>query len=80
MTMFTLSLLLAPLPFLLPVAIVWLVQLGKRERALIRANAEVAPLNAQIRKLEQRLATVEALVIEPGYRLTHQIEALRDAA
>ncbi len=80
MTIFTLSLLLAPLPFLLPVAIVWLVQLGKRERALIRANAEVAPLNAQIRKLEQRLATVEALVIEPGYRLTHQIEALRDAA
>lgn len=80
MTIFTLSLLLAPLPFLLPVAIVWLVQHGKRERALIRANAEVAPLNAQIRKLEQRLATAEALVIEPGYRLTHQIEALRDAA
>lgn len=52
MTIFTLSLLLAPLPFLLPVAIVWLVQHGKRERALIRANAEVAPLNAQIRKLE----------------------------
>lgn len=47
---------------------------GERIKLLSQENAE---LRAQIGSLKDRLANVERIVTDSGYRLTHEIEALR---
>ncbi|PLK26338.1 hypothetical protein [Novosphingobium sp. TH158] len=48
---------------------------GERIRLLSQENAQ---LRAELGSLKDRLATVERIVTDSGYSLTHQIEALRD--
>ena len=47
---------------------------GERIRLLSQENAQ---LRAELGSLKDRLATVERIVTDSGYSLTHQIEALR---
>lgn len=48
---------------------------GERFR---RMGEENASLRAELATVKDRLATVERIVTDSGYRLTNQIEALRD--
>lgn len=41
-------------------------------------GAENAQLRAELGSVKDRLATVERIVTDSGYALTHQIDALRD--
>jgi len=49
---------------------------GERIKLLSQENAQ---LRAEIGSMKDRLATVERIVTDSGYQLTHQIEALRGA-
>ena len=49
---------------------------GERIKLL---SAENAQLRAELGSVKDRLATVERIVTDGGYSLTHQIEALRDS-
>lgn len=49
------------------------------ERIKLLSN-ENAQLRAELGSVKDRLATVERIVTDGGYALTHQIEALRDQA
>jgi len=48
---------------------------GERVRMLTHENAE---LRAELGSLKDRLGNVERIVTDSGYRLGHEIEALRD--
>ena len=50
---------------------------GERIKLLSQENAQ---LRAELGSVKDRLATVERIVTDGGYSLTHQIEALRDSA
>ena len=41
-------------------------------------SQENAQLRAELGSIKDRMATVERIVTDSGYQLTHQIEALRD--
>ena len=43
-------------------------------------SQENAQLRAELGSVKDRLATVERIVTDSGYHLTHQIDALRDTA
>lgn len=49
---------------------------GERIKLL---SAENAQLRAELGSVKDRLATVERIVTDGGYSLTHEIEALRDS-
>lgn len=49
---------------------------GERIKLLSQENAQ---LRAELGSVKDRLATVERIVTDGGYSLTHQIEALRDS-
>ena len=49
---------------------------GERIKLLGQENAQ---LRAELGSIKDRLATLERIVTDSGYSLTHQIEALRDA-
>ncbi len=46
-------------------------------KQLVHENAQ---LRSELGAVKERLATIEAIVTDGGYGLTHQIEALRDKA
>ncbi|MEJ6009455.1 hypothetical protein [Novosphingobium aquae] len=48
---------------------------GERIKLLTQENAT---LRAELGSVKDRLATIERIVTDGGYSLTHQIEALRD--
>ena len=47
----------------------------ERVRLLSQENAQ---LRAELGSMKDRLATVERIVIDSGFQLTHEIESLRD--
>jgi hypothetical protein len=59
-----------------PVAIVWLVQRGKRERARLAALREGAPLLARLEAAERRIAALEAIATDPAVKLARSIDSL----
>lgn len=70
-------------PFLMVVAIVWIVQQGKNRRAEAalggsREDAAVmGAMQAQIDKLTDRVAVLERLVTDDDRRLAREIDSLR---
>lgn len=71
-------------PFVMVVAIVWLVQKGKNERANLlsdasrRDDAIVGQMQQQIDRLTDRVAVLERLVTDDDRRLSREIDGLRD--
>ena len=70
-------------PFLMVVAIVWLVQNGKLRRAELlsrgshKDDAVMGEMQAQIDKLTDRVAVLERLVTDDDRRLSREIDSLR---
>ncbi|QMW23209.1 hypothetical protein [Sandaracinobacteroides saxicola] len=60
----------------LPLGIVWLVQRGKLERALLQVQVASAPDAARLDRIESRLATLEAIVTDTPGQLARDIAAL----
>jgi phage shock protein B len=71
-------------PFAMVVAIVWVVQKGKNERAGIRNatsredNAIIGQMQQQIDRLTDRVQVLERLVTDDDRRLSREIDGLRD--
>jgi phage shock protein B len=71
-------------PFVMVVAIVWLVQKGKLERSQMRSGmsredgAIVGQMQQQIDRLTDRVAVLEKLVTDDDRRLSREIDSLRD--
>ncbi len=71
-------------PFAMIVAIVWLVQKGKNERANVLSGASrqndaiVGQMQQQIDRLTDRVAVLERLVTDDDRRLSREIDGLRD--
>ena len=71
-------------PFLMVVAIVWLVNRNKLEAKRLEATAEAtgeraAQYASRVQQLEDRVQVLERIVTDRGYDVATQIEALRDA-
>ncbi|HOZ27038.1 MAG TPA: hypothetical protein PLH23_01815 [Hyphomonadaceae bacterium] len=70
-------------PFLMVVAIVWIVQQGKNRRAEAARGgsreeaAVMGAMQAQIEKLTDRVAVLERLVTDDDRRLSREIDSLR---
>ena len=70
-------------PFVMVVAIVWLVQNGKNKRAEMASGgsredqAIIGQMQHQIDKLTDRVAVLERLVTDDEARLAAEIEKLR---
>ena len=70
-------------PFLMVVAIIWLINNRKLEEKRIAATAEgsaekAAQYASRVTELEQRVQVLERIVTDKGYDVATQIEALRD--
>jgi phage shock protein B len=71
-------------PFVMVVAIVWLVQNGKNKRAQMitggsrEDQAVIGQMQQQIDKLTDRVAVLERLVTDDDRRLAREIDSLRD--
>ncbi|MEZ6028540.1 MAG: hypothetical protein R3C46_02220 [Hyphomonadaceae bacterium] len=71
-------------PFAMVVAIVWLVQKGKLQRAQMRSGmsredgAIIGQMQQQIDKLTDRVAVLERLLTDEDRRLAREIDSLRD--
>jgi hypothetical protein len=70
-------------PFLMVVAIIWLINNRKLEEKRIAATAEgsaekAAQYASRVTELEQRVQVLERIVTDKGYDIATQIEALRD--
>ena len=70
-------------PFLMVVAIIWLINNRKLEEKRIAATAEgsaekAAQYASRVTELEQRVQVLERIVTDSGYNVATQIEALRD--
>lgn len=71
-------------PFAMIVAIVWLVQKGKNERANVLSGASrkddaiIGQMQQQIDRLTDRVAVLERLVTDDDRRLSREIDGLRD--
>lgn len=62
-----------------PVAIMWMIQRGKRERAMIaQAGLDKATAD-RITALEQRIQVLEQIATDPGQQLKRQFRALEAA-
>ena len=71
------------MPFIIPIAIVWIVSRSKREKQRLELTAEhsaekAAQYVGQIKDLEDRVQVLERIVTDRGYDVATQIEALRD--
>ncbi|WBY16318.1 hypothetical protein PF049_12095 [Erythrobacteraceae bacterium WH01K] len=71
------------MPFLIPIAIVWIISRNKLEKQKIEATADATSEKAaqyvgQIKDLEDRVQVLERIVTDRGYDVATQIEALRD--
>jgi hypothetical protein len=70
-------------PFAMVVALVWIIQKGKNERAGIRSGASresdavIGQMQQQIDKLTDRVAVLEKLVTDDDRRLAREIDGLR---
>jgi phage shock protein B len=73
-------------PFVMVVAIVWLVQNGKNKRAEMASGgsredqAIIGQMQHQIDKLTDRVAVLERLATDDDRRLSREIDSLRDRA
>ena len=73
-------------PFVMVVAIVWLVQNGKNKRAEMASGgsredqAIIGQMQHQIEKLTDRVAVLERLATDDDRRLSREIDSLRDRA
>ena len=70
-------------PFLMVIAIIWIVSNRKLEEKRIAATAEgsaekAAQYASRVGELEQRVEVLERIVTDSGYNVSAQIEALRD--
>jgi TolA-binding protein len=70
-------------PFVMVVAIVYIVQKGKNQRAGVASmsreeGAIVGQMQQQIDKLTDRVAVLERLVTDDDRRLSREIDGLRD--
>lgn len=71
-------------PFVMVVAIVYLVQNGKNRRAELNSgmsredNAIIGQMQQQIDKLTDRVRVLERLVTDDDQRLSREIDRLRD--
>ncbi len=71
-------------PFLMVVAIVWLVQKGKNDRARMLSGASrqdnsiIGQMQQQIDRLTDRVQVLERLVTDDDRRLSREIDGLRD--
>lgn len=70
-------------PFMMVIAIIWLVNNRKLEEKRITATAEssaekAAQYASHTAELEQRVRVLERIVTDRGYDIATQIEALRD--
>ena len=71
-------------PFAMVVAIIWLVQKGKLERASLLSSASrkddaiIGQMQQQIDRLTDRVAVLERLVTDDDRRLSREIDGLRD--
>mgnify|MGYP001203922426 CR=1 FL=1 len=71
-------------PFAMVVAIIWLVQKGKLERASLLSGASrkddaiIGQMQQQIDRLTDRVAVLERLVTDDDRRLSREIDGLRD--
>lgn len=70
-------------PFVMVVAIVWIVQQGKNRRAEMgrgrsrEDDAMIGSMQQQIDKLTDRVAVLERLVTDDDRRLAREIDGLR---
>lgn len=71
-------------PFVMVVAIIWLIQRGKNERAALRSGgaredqAIIGQMQQQIDRLTDRVAVLERLVTDDDRKLAREIDSLRD--
>ena len=70
-------------PFLMVFGIVWIGSQKKLEEKRIAATAEASSEKAaqyatQVARLEDRVQVLERIIIDRGYDIATQIEALRD--
>ncbi|MGB3166384.1 MAG: hypothetical protein WBA68_06365 [Alteraurantiacibacter sp.] len=78
-----LALMIPLAPFIMVVAIIWLVNNRKLEEKRITATAEASSEKAaqyasRVTELENRVQVLERIVTDRGYDIATQIEALRD--
>ena len=78
-----LALMIPLAPFIMVVAIIWLVNNRKLEEKRIAATAEASSEKAaqyasRVTELENRVQVLERIVTDRGYDIATQIEALRD--
>ena len=71
------------MPFLIPIAIVWIVSRNKLEKRRLETTADMtsekaAQYAAKVQHLEDRVRVLERIVTDKGYDVATQIEALRD--
>ena len=71
------------MPFMIPIAIVWIVSRSKLEKQKIEATAgataeKAAQYSTKVQALEDRVQVLERIVTDKGYDVATQIEALRD--
>ena len=71
------------MPFIIPIAIVWIVSRSKREKQRLELTAsssaeKAAQYASNIQQLEDRVQVLERIVTDRGYDVATQIEALRD--
>ena len=70
-------------PFLMVIAIVWIVSRNKLEKQRLEATAsqsaeKAAQYSSRVQQLEDRVQVLERIVTDRGYDIATQIEALRD--
>jgi len=71
-------------PFIMVVAIVWITQNAKNQRAQLRSgtaradDAIIGQMQQQIDRLTDRVAVLERLLTDDDRRLSREIDGLRD--
>ena len=62
-----------------PVAIMWMIQRGKRERAMLARAALDTAAEQRISALEARVQVLETIATDPGHQLKREFRALEAA-
>jgi hypothetical protein len=62
-----------------PVAIIWMIQRGKRERAMIAQAGLDKMVADRLSALEARVQVLETIATDPGHQLRRDFQALEAA-